>query len=96
MFEIARQTLGEKLDVLLDMGDVERDEVGDGVKRHAIQRSAHGGRIAGIGVNAMHGGWQRDIALASHPLVLSLPKAEAIYDELAAAHRRYLPERLLT
>ncbi|RAQ94487.1 family 4 glycosyl hydrolase [Thermogemmatispora tikiterensis] len=34
-------------------------------------------------------------ALASHPLVLSLSKAEALYDEMAAAHRAYLPERLL-
>ena len=34
-------------------------------------------------------------ALASHPLVFSLYKAEAIYDEMAAAHRRFLPERLL-
>ena len=34
-------------------------------------------------------------AMASHPLVFSLPKAEAIYDEMAAAHRQYLPERLL-
>ncbi len=34
-------------------------------------------------------------ALASHPLVFSLAKAEAIYDELSAAHRAYLPERLL-
>ncbi len=34
-------------------------------------------------------------ALASHPLVFSLNKAEAIYDEMAAAHRQYLPERLL-
>jgi len=34
-------------------------------------------------------------ALASHPLVFSLHKAEAIYDEMAAAHREYLPERLL-
>jgi 6-phospho-beta-glucosidase len=34
-------------------------------------------------------------ALASHPLVLSLHLAEALYDELAAAHRKYLPERLL-
>jgi 6-phospho-beta-glucosidase len=35
-------------------------------------------------------------ALASHPLVFSLHKAEAIYDELAVAHRDYLPRRLLT
>ena len=34
-------------------------------------------------------------ALASHPLVLTLPKAEAIYDEMAVAHRAHLPERLL-
>ena len=34
-------------------------------------------------------------ALASNPLVLSLTKAEAIYDEMAAAHRDYLPDRLL-
>jgi 6-phospho-beta-glucosidase len=34
-------------------------------------------------------------ALASHPLVFSLRVAEAIYDEMAAALREYLPERLL-
>lgn len=34
-------------------------------------------------------------ALASNPLVYQLSKASAIYDELAAAHREYLPERLL-
>jgi 6-phospho-beta-glucosidase len=34
-------------------------------------------------------------ALASHPLVFSLHTAEALYDEMAAAHHRYLPERLL-
>jgi 6-phospho-beta-glucosidase len=35
-------------------------------------------------------------ALASNPLVFNLPKATAVYDELAAAHRAYLPERLLS
>jgi 6-phospho-beta-glucosidase len=42
-------------------------------------------------------GTRRDAirALAGNPLVLSLPKAEAIYDEMAAAHRDYLPERLV-
>lgn len=34
-------------------------------------------------------------ALASNPLVPSLPLATAIYDEMAAAHRAYLPGRLL-
>ncbi|MBV9282008.1 MAG: glycoside hydrolase [Chloroflexi bacterium] len=34
-------------------------------------------------------------ALASNPLVLSLPRARAIYDEMAAALQDYLPARLL-
>jgi 6-phospho-beta-glucosidase len=34
-------------------------------------------------------------ALASHPFIQSPRKAEALYDEMATAHRRYLPERLL-
>jgi 6-phospho-beta-glucosidase len=34
-------------------------------------------------------------ALASNPLVLSLSKAEALYDDMANALRDYLPERLL-
>ena len=34
-------------------------------------------------------------ALASNPLVFDLRKAQAVYDELAAAHRALLPERLL-
>jgi 6-phospho-beta-glucosidase len=34
-------------------------------------------------------------ALASNPLVPSLTKAEAMYAEMAAAHRDYLPERLV-
>jgi 6-phospho-beta-glucosidase len=34
-------------------------------------------------------------ALAAHPLVLSLTMAETLYDEMAAAHHDYLPERLL-
>ncbi len=42
---------------------------------------------SGSRVDAIH-------ALASHPLVFSLHKAEAIYDEMAAAHSDYLPERL--
>lgn len=34
-------------------------------------------------------------ALCANPLVLNVDVAEAVYGELAAAHRRYLPERLL-
>jgi 6-phospho-beta-glucosidase len=42
-------------------------------------------------------GTKRDAvrALASNPLVFSLNKAQAIYDDMAAAHAAYLPERLL-
>jgi 6-phospho-beta-glucosidase len=34
-------------------------------------------------------------ALLANPLSRSLAKVEALYDDLAAAHREYLPERLL-
>ncbi len=34
-------------------------------------------------------------ALVANPLVRDLPIAEALYDEMAAAHRAYLPDRLL-
>jgi 6-phospho-beta-glucosidase len=34
-------------------------------------------------------------ALAAHPLVRSLEKAERLYAEMAAAHRRHLPARLV-
>ena len=48
---------------------------------------------------AAQAGWsgtRRDAvrALAAHPLVLSLPKAESIYNELAAAQASWLPGRL--
>jgi 6-phospho-beta-glucosidase len=35
------------------------------------------------------------LALASNPLVRSLPKAQAIYDEMSAAHADWLPARLV-
>ena len=35
-------------------------------------------------------------ALAANPLVQSVDKAEAVFAELSAAHRAYLPERLLS
>ena len=43
-------------------------------------------------------GTRRDAirALASHPWLLDLHRAEALYDEMAAAHRQHLPERLLS
>jgi 6-phospho-beta-glucosidase len=55
------------------------------------------GEYQALAAQAAWCGTRRDAirALASHPLVFSLPKAEAIYDDLAAAHKAYLPERLL-
>ena len=45
---------------------------------------------------AWEGDWKAGIrALAANPLVRTIDKAEAIYRELAAAHREHLPERLL-
>ena len=35
------------------------------------------------------------LALAAHPLVRSIEKAERLYGELARAHRAHLPERLV-
>jgi 6-phospho-beta-glucosidase len=46
---------------------------------------------------AWRGGRREGIrALASNPLCFSLPIATAVYDALAAAHRAYLPQRLLS
>ncbi len=55
------------------------------------------GEYQALAAEAAWSGSRRDAirALASNPLVLSLHRAEAIYDEMAAAHRQYLPERLL-
>ncbi|GCE13861.1 family 4 glycosyl hydrolase [Tengunoibacter tsumagoiensis] len=50
-----------------------------------------------LAAEAAWGGTRKDAikALASNPLVPSLSKAQSIYDEMAAALRNYLPERLL-
>ena len=55
------------------------------------------GEFQALAAEAAWSGTRRDAmrALASHPLVLSLHKAEAIYDELSAALHDYLPARLL-
>jgi 6-phospho-beta-glucosidase len=55
------------------------------------------GEYQALTAEAAWSGTRRDAvaALAGHPLVLSLPKAEAIYDEMAAAQRAWLPDRLL-
>jgi 6-phospho-beta-glucosidase len=55
------------------------------------------GEYQALTAEAAWSGTRRDgiQALASHPLVVSLSLAERLYDEMAAAHRRYLPDRLL-
>lgn len=55
------------------------------------------GEYQALTAEAAWSGTRRDAirALASNPLVMSTHKAEALYDEMAAAHRQYLPERLL-
>jgi 6-phospho-beta-glucosidase len=85
-------------------------EVPGYVDRHGVQPVAQGhmprqvvglvkmlGEYQALAAEAAWCGTRRDAirALASHPLVFSLHTAEAIYDEMAAAQRDYLPERLL-
>lgn len=58
-------------------------------------------QLAEYQILAAKAGWDGDRAdavraMAAHPLVPSLPVAEALYDEMAAAQARWLPERLLT
>ena len=55
------------------------------------------GSYQALTAEAAWSGGRRDAiaALTSHPLVGSLPLAERIYDEMAAAHRAWLPARLL-
>jgi 6-phospho-beta-glucosidase len=85
-------------------------EVPGYVDRHGVQPIAQGhmprqtvglvkmlGEYQALTAEAAWSGTRRDAvrALASHPLVFSLRLADTIYDEMAAAHRQYLPERLL-
>jgi 6-phospho-beta-glucosidase len=55
------------------------------------------GEYQALTAQAAWSGTRRDAvrALASNPLCFSLRTAEALYDEMAAAHREYLPARLL-
>ena len=72
----------------LVMGHLPRQVVGLVKMLGEYQALAAESAWSGNRIDAIH-------ALASHPLVFSLHKAEAIYEEMAAAHRQYLPERLL-
>lgn len=55
------------------------------------------GEYQALAAEAAWNGTRREAiqALASNPLCFSLSTAEALYDEMAAAHKAYLPERLL-
>ena len=55
------------------------------------------GEYQALAAEAAWSGTRKDgiRALASNPLCFSLRTAEKLYDEMAAAHRDYLPERLL-
>ncbi len=57
-------------------------------------------QLAEYQILAAKAGWEgtrKDgiAALLANPLVDNLPVAEELYDEMAAAHAEYLPERLL-
>ena len=77
----------------------------DGVHRRAMPELPPHllGLVAALGAYqqaAADAAWSGDAgdgvrALAAHPLVRSLDVAERLYGEMAAAHRRYLPERLV-
>ncbi len=55
------------------------------------------GEYQALTARAAWEGTRRDAiqALASNPLCCSLDMAETLYDEMSAAHKHYLPERLL-
>ena len=65
--------------------------------RHVVGLVKMLGEYQALTAEAAWSGNRKDAvrALASHPLVFSLRKAETIYAEMAAVHCRYLPERLL-
>jgi 6-phospho-beta-glucosidase len=65
--------------------------------RHVVGLVKMLGEYQALTAEAAWSGNRKDAirALASHPMIFSLRKAEAIYAEMAAAHRQYLPERLL-
>ncbi len=64
--------------------------------RHVLGLVQMLGEYQALTAEAAWCGNRRDAirALASNPLVLSPAKAEVLYDEMAAAHKQYLPERL--
>ena len=95
---------------LLDFPDDLVVEVPGFVDRNGVTPIAYGplpkhvagltkmlGEYQALSASAAWSGTRKDAvrALAANPLVLSLSRAEALYDEMAAALKDYLPERLL-
>ncbi|MBC7812511.1 MAG: glycoside hydrolase [Burkholderiales bacterium] len=66
--------------------------------RHVVGLVKMLGEYQALAAEAAWSGTRKDAvrALASNPLVQSLATAEALYDEMSAALRDYLPERLLS
>ncbi|MEO7295971.1 MAG: glycoside hydrolase [Candidatus Limnocylindria bacterium] len=56
------------------------------------------GSYQALAAEAAWSGSRRDgiHALVAHPLILTLSRAETLYDEMAVAHRAFLPARLLS
>jgi 6-phospho-beta-glucosidase len=65
--------------------------------RHVVGLVEMLGEYQALAAEAAWSGSRRDAvrALAANPLVLSVDKAEAVYDDLARAHAPHLPDRLL-
>jgi 6-phospho-beta-glucosidase len=65
--------------------------------RHVVGLVEMLGEYQALAAEAAWSGTRRDAvrALAANPLVLSVDKAEAVYEDLARAHAAHLPERLL-
>ncbi|HEX7041424.1 MAG TPA: hypothetical protein VF202_15005 [Trueperaceae bacterium] len=82
---------------LLDRNGVTR--IADGrLPRHVLGLVEALGEYQALAAEVAWCGRRKDgiRALAANPLVQSVDKAEAIYDAMCAAHREYLPERLLS
>ena len=67
------------------------------IPRHVYGLIGHLAEYQYLAADAAWSGTRRDAirALAAHPWMTEIRVAESLYDEMAAAHRDYLPERLL-
>ena len=72
-------------------------EVSPAIPRHVRGLIGQLAEYQYLAADAAWGGSRRDAirALSSHPWLTEIRVAEAVYDEMAAAHAAYLPARLL-